>query len=101
MQGLQQTPLQLIFDNLFTDNLFSWCSLFTLKSAVIPTLLWILPDHCEKLGPQHLCNHKEALALYSFLRFILIQIFYVSAALNLSICYYLFFFFWAVIRHVI
>ncbi|XP_073115252.1 protein EI24 homolog isoform X3 [Elaeis guineensis] len=52
-------------------------SLFTLKSAVIPTLLWILPDQCEKLGPQHLCNQKEALALYSFLRFILIQIFYI------------------------
>ncbi|XP_008781540.2 protein EI24 homolog isoform X1 [Phoenix dactylifera] len=52
-------------------------SLFTLKSAVIPTLMWILPDQCEKLSSQSLCDHKAALALYSFLRFILVQIFYI------------------------
>ncbi|KAJ0976919.1 hypothetical protein J5N97_012393 [Dioscorea zingiberensis] len=52
-------------------------SLLTLKSVVIPSLLWILPGKCEQFGSRHLCEHETALALYSSLRFILIQLFYV------------------------
>lgn len=55
-------------------------SLLTLKSVVIPTLLWILPEQCNQLRGQHLCNHTTAVATYSFLRSGLIEIFYVSAA---------------------
>jgi len=52
-------------------------SLLTLKSVVIPTLLWILPEQCNQMGGQHLCDHKEAIAIYSFLRSGLVEIFYV------------------------
>ncbi|KAF3337715.1 protein EI24 isoform X1 [Carex littledalei] len=43
-------------------------SLFILRSFVIPILMWILPDQCDQIS---------AVALYSFLRSFLIQIFYV------------------------
>ncbi|XP_062185596.1 protein EI24 homolog isoform X2 [Phragmites australis] len=52
-------------------------SLLILKSVVIPTLLWMLPEQCNQLGEQHLCDHKAAVAIYSFLRFGLVEIFYV------------------------
>jgi len=52
-------------------------SLLTLKLVVIPTLLWILPEQCNQMGGQHLCDHKEAIAIYSFLRSGLVEIFYV------------------------
>ncbi|THU46710.1 hypothetical protein C4D60_Mb09t07760 [Musa balbisiana] len=52
-------------------------SLFILKSVVIPILLWILPDQTEQFAAEHLSCHKAALALYSFLRFILIELFYI------------------------
>ncbi|CAL5067823.1 unnamed protein product [Urochloa decumbens] len=52
-------------------------SLLTLKSVVIPTLLWILPEQCNQMGGQHLCDHKAAIAIYSFLRSGLVEIFYV------------------------
>ncbi|XP_039123224.1 protein EI24 homolog [Dioscorea cayenensis subsp. rotundata] len=51
-------------------------SLLTLKSVVIPILLWILPGKCEQES-EHLCEHGTALAIYSALRFILIHFFYV------------------------
>jgi etoposide-induced 2.4 mRNA len=60
-------------------------SLFTLKSMVIPTLLWILPEECDQLGGEHLCDHKVVVATYSFLRSDLIVIFYVSAAGDLLV----------------
>ncbi|OEL25563.1 Protein EI24-like protein [Dichanthelium oligosanthes] len=52
-------------------------SLLTLKSMVIPTLLWILPEQCNQMGGQHLCDHKAAISIYSFLRSGLVEIFYV------------------------
>lgn len=61
-------------------HVFLCCSLFILKSVVIPILLWILPDQTEQFAAEHLSCHKAALALYSFLRFILIELFYVSLA---------------------
>lgn len=56
-------------------------SLLTLKSVVIPILSWILPGDCSQLQGQHLCDHTVAVATYSFLRSVLIQIFYVSSSL--------------------
>ncbi|XP_073013124.1 protein EI24 homolog [Typha latifolia] len=52
-------------------------SLFIVKSVVAPILLRILPEQCEQFEPQHLCDHKAAMALYSSLRSILINVFYV------------------------
>jgi len=47
-------------------------SLLTLKSVVIPTLLWILPEQCNQMGGQHLCDHKEAIAfIHSYARALL------------------------------
>jgi etoposide-induced 2.4 mRNA len=46
----------------------------------ILALLWILPEECDQLGGEHLCDHKVVVATYSFLRSSLIEIFYVSAA---------------------
>jgi hypothetical protein len=55
-------------------------SLFNLKSMAIPALLWILPEECDQLGGEHLCDHKVVVATYSFLCSSLIEIFYVSVA---------------------
>ncbi|KAJ9687553.1 hypothetical protein PVL29_016157 [Vitis rotundifolia] len=52
-------------------------SIFVLKSVVIPTLQWILPDHCSQLGFQEPCPFGGILKFYSFLRHGLIQLFYV------------------------
>ncbi|KAK3142583.1 hypothetical protein QOZ80_4BG0348550 [Eleusine coracana subsp. coracana] len=52
-------------------------SLLTLKSVVIPTLLWILPEECDKSAGQYLCDHQMAVVIYSFLRSGLTEIFYV------------------------
>ncbi|KAL5787286.1 hypothetical protein ACOSP7_004235 [Xanthoceras sorbifolium] len=52
-------------------------SIFVLKSFVIPTLLWILPDQCSQFSSQELCSGGSILKLYSFLRHGLIQILYV------------------------
>ncbi|OAY80136.1 Protein EI [Ananas comosus] len=52
-------------------------SLFTVKSVVIPIILRILPDQCEQLEKLHLCDHKAIMTFYSFLRSILIEIFYI------------------------
>lgn len=52
-------------------------SIFILKSFVIPTLLWILPDQCSQFSSQELCSGGSILKLYSFLRLGLIQLLYV------------------------
>ncbi|WOL12907.1 hypothetical protein Cni_G21676 [Canna indica] len=52
-------------------------SLFVLKSMVIPILMWILPDQYEHFAAEHQYNHRAALTVYSFLRFILIDLFYI------------------------
>uniref|UniRef100_A0A0E0H111 Uncharacterized protein n=1 Tax=Oryza nivara TaxID=4536 RepID=A0A0E0H111_ORYNI len=58
-------------------------SLLTLKSVVIPILSWILPGDCSQLQGQHLCDHTVAVATYSFLRSVLIQIFYLRVEYTL------------------
>ncbi|XP_077249776.1 etoposide-induced protein [Tasmannia lanceolata] len=52
-------------------------SIFILNSVIIPVLLRILPDHCQKIGSRDLCAIKETLKIYSSVRSILIQLFYV------------------------
>ncbi|XP_020588101.1 protein EI24 homolog isoform X2 [Phalaenopsis equestris] len=51
-------------------------SLFMFNSVVIPTLLWILPSECGQFGSEHLCQSGTALALYSFTRHVLVELFY-------------------------
>jgi hypothetical protein len=65
--------------NISFKVVFVFYSLLTLKSVVIPIILWILPEQCDRLWRQNLCDHTAALAIYSFLRSGLVQIFYVSA----------------------
>lgn len=48
-----------------------------LNSVVIPILLWILPDQCQQFSPRDLCGIGEILKLYGFLRFALIELFYI------------------------
>ncbi|RVW67006.1 hypothetical protein CK203_064883 [Vitis vinifera] len=38
-------------------------SIFVLKSVVIPTLQWILPDHCSQLGFQEPCPFGGVMVL--------------------------------------
>ncbi|KAG8368825.1 hypothetical protein BUALT_Bualt15G0087100 [Buddleja alternifolia] len=52
-------------------------SIFVLRSVVIPTLLWILPDECPQLIYQESCPFGGIFRFYSFLRLGLIQLFYV------------------------
>ncbi|KAJ4717382.1 protein EI24-like [Melia azedarach] len=52
-------------------------SMFVLKSVVIPTLLWILPDQCSQFSSQELCSGGSILKFYSFLRRGLVQLLYV------------------------
>lgn len=52
-------------------------SMFVLKSAVIPFLLWILPDQCSQIRSQELCLDSGILKFYSFLRLALIQLLYI------------------------
>ncbi|XP_006653417.1 protein EI24 homolog [Oryza brachyantha] len=71
-------PLSVRIAQCFLLNGFIFLgSLLTLKSVVIPMLSWILPEECSQLQGQHLCGHTVAVATYSFLRSVLIQIFYV------------------------
>uniref|UniRef100_A0A7N0RFY4 Protein EI24 homolog n=1 Tax=Kalanchoe fedtschenkoi TaxID=63787 RepID=A0A7N0RFY4_KALFE len=51
-------------------------SIFTLKSVVIPTLQWILPDGCSQLAPEEHCGFHDVKGFYSILRQVLIQLFY-------------------------
>lgn len=52
-------------------------SIFTLYSVIIPSLEWILPDHCPHLVPGEECSFGGTLKFYSFLRTGLVQLFYV------------------------
>ncbi|XP_042416230.1 protein EI24 homolog isoform X1 [Zingiber officinale] len=52
-------------------------SLFILKSVVIPTLLWILPDQYEQFNAEHLYDHKAVMPFYALLRSILIELVYI------------------------
>ncbi|KMZ64251.1 hypothetical protein ZOSMA_37G01360 [Zostera marina] len=52
-------------------------SLFFLNSLVIPSLMWILPDHCNQVGSQEFCDQATSLQLYSSLRNLLVQFFYI------------------------
>ncbi|KAG0485189.1 hypothetical protein HPP92_009268 [Vanilla planifolia] len=52
-------------------------SIFMFNSVIIPTLLWILPNNCEQLGSECLCESGTALAIYSFIRYMLVELFYV------------------------
>ncbi|XP_031394561.1 protein EI24 homolog isoform X2 [Punica granatum] len=52
-------------------------SMFVLKSMVIPTLQWILPENCSQIDLQDSCSSGVVFKLYSFLRAGLIQLFYV------------------------
>ncbi|KAG9444152.1 hypothetical protein H6P81_015492 [Aristolochia fimbriata] len=52
-------------------------SMFILNWVVIPTLWWILPDHCPDIYPELPCWDGDSLPLYTFLRYILIELFYV------------------------
>ncbi|XP_059653548.1 protein EI24 homolog isoform X2 [Cornus florida] len=52
-------------------------SIFILKSVVIPTLQWILPDQCPHIRSQEPCSFGSIVKIYSFLRFGLVQLFYV------------------------
>lgn len=47
------------------------------NSVVMPTLLWILPRECGQFGSEHICQSGTALALYSFTRHVLVELFYV------------------------
>ncbi|KAF0893121.1 hypothetical protein E2562_023160 [Oryza meyeriana var. granulata] len=71
-------PLSVRISQCFLLNGFIYLgSLLTLKSVVIPILSWILPEECSPLQGQHLCDRTVAVPTYSFLRSVLIQIFYV------------------------
>ncbi|PKA56838.1 hypothetical protein AXF42_Ash002141 [Apostasia shenzhenica] len=52
-------------------------SLLMFNSMVVPTLLWILPSQCGQFGSERICDSRTALTLYSFIRLILVEIFYV------------------------
>lgn len=64
------------------------CSIFILRSFIIPTLQWILPDGCLQITSQESCSIGGILRLYSFLRFWLVQLFYVSTAFSITIVYH-------------
>ncbi|MCL7037848.1 hypothetical protein MKW94_023490 [Papaver nudicaule] len=51
-------------------------SIFILKSLVIPTLEWILPNQCQQFGSQDSCSYGGILKFYSFLHRGLVQVFY-------------------------
>ncbi|XP_062083864.1 protein EI24 homolog [Humulus lupulus] len=53
-------------------------SIFILNSVIIPTLQWILPDDCSQFDSQELCSFDGLLKFYSFLRFGLIKLFYIT-----------------------
>ncbi|CAA2993683.1 protein EI24 homolog [Olea europaea var. sylvestris] len=59
------------------NGFFFLGSIFILRSFIIPTLQWILPDGCLQITSQESCSIGGILRLYSFLRFWLVQLFYV------------------------
>ncbi|KAI3445607.1 hypothetical protein Pfo_002272 [Paulownia fortunei] len=52
-------------------------SIFVLRSVVIPTLQWVLPDGCPLINSQESRPFGGIFRFYSFLRLGLIQLFYV------------------------
>ncbi|KAL8520907.1 hypothetical protein ACS0TY_011455 [Phlomoides rotata] len=52
-------------------------SILVLRSVVVPTLLWVLPEGCPLIISQELCPIESVFRFYSFLRLGLIQLFYV------------------------
>ncbi|XVE48607.1 hypothetical protein DITRI_Ditri01bG0014800 [Diplodiscus trichospermus] len=52
-------------------------SLFVLNSVVIPILLWLLPDHHSQFSGEEVPEFHVVFKFYSFLRGVLIQLFYV------------------------
>ncbi|KAK4491256.1 hypothetical protein RD792_001992, partial [Penstemon davidsonii] len=53
-------------------------SIFVLRSAVIPTLQWVLPDGCPQISSQESCSLGGGISrFYSLLRLGLVQLFYV------------------------
>ncbi|XP_068659923.1 protein EI24 homolog [Aristolochia californica] len=52
-------------------------SMYILNFVVMPTLWWILPDGCQNLSSKLPCWDGEPIKLYTFLRYILIELFYV------------------------
>ncbi|XP_051146515.1 protein EI24 homolog [Andrographis paniculata] len=52
-------------------------SIFVLRSVIIPTLNWLLPDGCSFINSQELCSFGAIFRFYSFLRLGLVQLFYV------------------------
>ncbi|KAJ8434752.1 hypothetical protein Cgig2_019677 [Carnegiea gigantea] len=51
-------------------------SVYILNSFVIPTLQWILPDHCPHIVYEEICRHGALSNLYLAMRKVLIQLFY-------------------------
>ncbi|KAG8064524.1 hypothetical protein GUJ93_ZPchr0004g39403 [Zizania palustris] len=75
---VRSRPLSIRIAQCFLLNGFIFLgSLLTLKSVIIPILSWILPKQCDQLQGQHLCDHTGAVATYSFIHSVLIEIFYV------------------------
>ncbi|XWS40379.1 hypothetical protein CRYUN_Cryun18bG0136200 [Craigia yunnanensis] len=52
-------------------------SLFVLNSVVIPILQWILPDQLSQISYEEMSAFDGVLRFYSFLRGLLVQLFYV------------------------
>ncbi|XP_038681528.1 protein EI24 homolog isoform X2 [Tripterygium wilfordii] len=52
-------------------------SIFVMKSIVLPTLWWILPEKCPVNDDQQICLFGNILKVYYFLRLGLVQLFYV------------------------
>ncbi|KAF8019345.1 hypothetical protein BT93_G0118 [Corymbia citriodora subsp. variegata] len=52
-------------------------NIILLRSLVIPTLEWILPENCSQITSQDSCPFSRVLRLYSFLHLGLVQLFYV------------------------
>lgn len=74
---LRSKPLMLRTGQCFLLNGFIFLgSIFVLNSVVIPALWWILPDQCSQLVSHKLCALAGTLKFYSFLRLVLIQLFY-------------------------
>ncbi|XVF00605.1 hypothetical protein REPUB_Repub04eG0015000 [Reevesia pubescens] len=52
-------------------------SLFVLNSVVIPILQWILPDHYSQISSEDMSKFDGVFKSYTFLRGLLVQLFYV------------------------
>lgn len=59
-------------------DIVSFCSIFVLKSVIVPALEWILPGHCPQINSPESCSFSSILEFYRFLRGGLVQLFNVS-----------------------